>query len=270
VKLKIGNDKTNKEYVLVIPNQVTFVFDYAFTSIKIITLEGTKEYSIDTDIKFRYSFRTWIQIGNLSIISGSSFITYVTGNKLYMDLNHQHIKHLIKFILINKPHDFTDVIKEDDIKEVKCFKNRIALIKTDSFRKILVATQSNSINMWQYYMSLQGEFKFVESNDSDCIFEEGYHYQSGNTDIHMTKERNRICVYWEDVMIDMIFDRVSFMNSLTFYQGEAAIDSIYSRYATNLQVGRGYQYIQRSLFLELMNLFLNKGIVFLESKDDEI
>lgn len=70
-KLKIVFDSANKEYILLVPNQFTFVFDSDFKKIKIITAEGTKEYKCN----LRAIYCTFNICGHFHFVQSMRFAT---------------------------------------------------------------------------------------------------------------------------------------------------------------------------------------------------
>lgn len=162
--LKIGKDLVNKEYVLVIPNQVTIVFDFDFTKIKLITKQGIKEIPIDSKkTKFRIHSNAQIKFtdtyGKQFIFQSGSY-RYNLNN--YLTLNHNYIKKIVELLLDNVPFDFNSYQHEENpaaIKDVKCYPSRIVITYDNDLGKIIKNSEGigEYLNTWQYYFYLRNK-----------------------------------------------------------------------------------------------------------------
>ena len=155
MKLKIGKDLINREHVLVIPNQITFVFDFDFTTLKLITKEGTKTIDIDiNNIRCRY-LDSKIDLNNSLHVRSSGTFYYSFGSST-MFMNHHHIKNMIMFLIEAVPFNTADHNFEDIslIKEIKCYETQFIITYNDNTGK-KISTNDLLLSHWQYYFNLR-------------------------------------------------------------------------------------------------------------------
>lgn len=154
MKLKIGKDLVNNEHVLVIPNQITFVFDFEFTKLKIITNVGTKIFDIDAKKIYITYQSPRINFNEFDIYGGGG---YYYRNLNYIHLNHHHVKNIIMFLIDNVPFKFEDYTYEtpDLVKEVKCYTNRFVVTTIDELGLTVSTNGAKPISVWQYYFHLR-------------------------------------------------------------------------------------------------------------------
>jgi hypothetical protein len=161
--LKRGKDLQNNEHVLVIPNQVTIIFDFAFTKMKLITKQGIKEISIDPK-KIKIKLYNGVEIDfegdseNFSIRSGVYRYNHIQYK--YLSLNHNHVKNMIGLLLENVPFKFEDYKLESDpkkVKDVKCYPTRIVITYDDDLGKVIKGSDNvgRRLSTWQYYFHLR-------------------------------------------------------------------------------------------------------------------
>jgi hypothetical protein len=159
MKLKIGKDLVNNEHVLVIPNQVTIVFNFEFTKLKVITKNGTEVLDIDPKnilVRYNYPCINFINNGGIQVFSFYNSQSFYI-HKGYLYLNHNHIKNIIMFLIENVPFKFEDYNYEnpDLIKEVKCYTNRFVVTTTENLGHTVDTNNIRDIFLWQYYFHLR-------------------------------------------------------------------------------------------------------------------
>lgn len=155
MKLKIGKDLINNEHILVIPNQLTIVFDFAFTTMKLMTKEGNKIIDLEPNsISCTYRNARLI-FDKYQFYTSQGF--HFRSSDTYLCLNHNHIRNIIMFLIDNVPFDMANYDFEviENVKEVKCYTNRIILLYNDNLGKTIKLNGFKKISEWQYYFKLR-------------------------------------------------------------------------------------------------------------------
>lgn len=180
MKLKVGVDKLNKEYVLFIQNQLTIVFDFDFKTIKLITSTGTFVEELEDIYKTAMNLNERISLQfplknsrKLYIGSGSFAMDYRVSNYTnWIDMNHNHIRNLADFLMVNVPFNINNRITVGDlnkITDIKCFKDRFVIVRkrhTDNKETTdVISNISIELDKWLYYFDLRDQFQAKKLKD---------------------------------------------------------------------------------------------------------
>lgn len=135
-KLKIVFDSVNKEHVLLVPNQFTFVFDSDFKKIKIITAEGTKEYKCNLRTIYctfnaggHFHFVQTIQLATELLLIGS--VSYHNENFQRIYIHPSYLLQIMKFLIQYTP---TKLISDNGkIINIKIYPKQVCAFYQNSY-----------------------------------------------------------------------------------------------------------------------------------------